>query len=55
MLVKIRDGGKYDFFAALAKTAILFLLVYGSVGGFLAAFEIAFHSGLCMLSCWPLC
>lgn len=54
MLVKIRDGGKYDFFAALAKTAILFLLVYGSVGGFLAAFEIAFHSGLCMLSLFVL-
>ena len=29
--------------------SLLFLLVYGAVGGFLAAFGIEFHSGLCML------
>lgn len=47
-LVKIQDNDKYDFFAALARTLVLFLIIYGSVGGFLVAFEIAFHSGLCM-------
>lgn len=48
-LVTIRDNDKYDFPAVLARTFILFSLVYGSVGGFLNAFEIAFHAGLCML------
>lgn len=43
------DGGGYDFFAALTRALLLFLLVYGAVGGFLAAFGIEFHSGLCML------
>lgn len=53
-LVKRQDNDKYDFFAALANTLILFLLVYGSVGGFLAAFEISFHSSLCMLALFVL-
>ena len=53
-LVKLPDSEKYDFFAALAKSLILFALVYGSVGGFLAAFEIEFHSGLLMLSLFVL-
>lgn len=48
-LVKIQTDDKYDFLAVLAKTLFLFMLVYGAIGGFLAAFEIAFHSGLCML------
>lgn len=49
-LAQTQDGGKYDFFAALARTFLLFLIVYGSVGGFLAAFEVEFHSGLCMFT-----
>lgn len=53
-LVKIGDGDKYDFIGVLTKTLILFSLVYGSVGGFLAAFEIAFHSSLCMLAFFAL-
>lgn len=53
-LVKRQDNDKYDFFAALTNALILFFLVYGSVGGFLAAFEIAFHSGLCMLTLFML-
>lgn len=48
-LVKTQDNEKYDFFAALTRTFLLFFLIYGSVGGFLAAFEIEFHSGSCML------
>ncbi|MDE5938154.1 MAG: DUF58 domain-containing protein [Lachnospiraceae bacterium] len=47
-LVKMPDHDKYDFFAVLAKTLVLFLIVYGSVGGFVAAFGIEFHSGLCI-------
>ncbi len=53
-LVKTADKDKYDFLAALTRTFLLFLLVYGAVGGFLAAFEIEFHSGLCMLTLFPL-
>lgn len=47
-LVKMQDNGKYDLAAAFAKSLILFSLVYGAVGGFLAAFEIDFHAGFCM-------
>lgn len=52
--VKTAADEKYDFFAVLAKTLFLFSLVYGAVGGFLAAFEIAFHSTLCMLALFVL-
>lgn len=47
-LVMINNNGRYNFFSALAKTLIIFLIIYGAVGGFLAAFEIEFNSGLCM-------
>lgn len=53
-LIKMQEKDKYDFFAALTKALIMFLLVYGSVGGFLAAFEIAFHSSLCILTLFAL-
>lgn len=53
-LVKRQDNDKYDFFAALTNTFILFMLVYGSVGGFLAAFDITFHSSLCMITLFTL-
>ena len=49
-LIRMQEKDKYDFLAALTKALIMFLLVYGSVGGFLAAFGIAFHSGLCMFA-----
>lgn len=52
--VKTQDNGKYDFFAALTRTLVLFLIIYGSVGGFLTAFGIAFHSGLCMSALFAL-
>lgn len=48
-LTEIRDREPYDFLAVLTRTLILFFLVYGSVGGFLAAFGIPFHASLCML------
>ena len=53
-LVKMPNHDKYDFFAVLAKTLVLFLIIYGSVGGFLAAFEIEFHSGLCIFAFFAL-
>lgn len=53
-LIRMQEKDKFDFFAALAKALIMFLLVYGSVGGFLAAFEIPFHSGLCILTLFVL-
>ncbi len=54
LLIKQRSGETYDFFAVLAKTFLLFSLVYGAVGGFLAAFEIKFHMGLCISSIFVL-
>ena len=48
-LVQVQESGKYHFFAALAKALLLFLLVYGAMGGFLSAFEIQYNNGLCML------
>ncbi|MDE7358994.1 MAG: DUF58 domain-containing protein, partial [Lachnospiraceae bacterium] len=53
-LVRIQDHDKYDFFAVLVKTLVLLLIIYGSVGGFLAAFEIEFHSGLCIFAFFAL-
>jgi len=52
--VRVQDNGKYDFLAVLAKSLILFCLVYGAVGGFLASFEIDFHAGVCMLALFAL-
>lgn len=48
-LVQVQESKKYDFFAALAKALLLFLLIYGALGGFLSAFEIEYNKGLCML------
>ena len=48
-LVQVQESRKYHFFAALAKALLLFLLVYGALGGFLSAFEIQYNNGLCML------
>lgn len=53
-LVKMQDHDKYDLFAVLAETLVLFLVIYGAVGGFLAAFDIAFHSGLCTFALFAL-
>jgi len=49
LLVQVQEKKSYDFFAALAKALLLFLLVYGALGGFLSAFEIEYNKGLCML------
>lgn len=48
-LVQVQESRKYDFFAALAKALLLFLLVYGALGGFLSAIQLDYNNGLCML------
>lgn len=48
-LVQVQENGRYNFFAALAKALLLFMLIYGALGGFLSAFEIEFNNGLCIL------
>lgn len=48
-LVRVQESRKYNFYAALAKALLLFLLIYGALGGFLSAFEIEYNNGLCML------
>lgn len=47
-LLPVQEKERYDFFAALAKALLLFILVYGTLGGFLSAFEIEYNKGLCM-------
>ena len=48
-LVQAQESRRYDYFAALAKALLLFLLVYGALGGFLSAYEMEYNNGLCML------
>lgn len=48
-LVQVQEKRKYDFFAALAKALLLILLVYGTLGGFLSAYEIEYNNGVCLL------
>lgn len=48
-LVQVQESKKYNFFAALAKALLLFMLIYGAIGGFLSALEIKYNNGMCML------
>lgn len=48
-LVQVQEVRRFDFFAALAKALLVFLLVYGAIGGFLSAFELEYNKGVCML------
>jgi len=49
----------FDLLAALSKALLLFMLAYGSIGGFLSAYHIEYARGLCMLVillfAWFLC
>ncbi len=47
-LARVQENDGYDFLAALAKALLVFLLVYGAIGGFLSAFDIEYNSGLCI-------
>ena len=48
-LVQVQESRKYNFFAALAKALLLFMLIYGAIGGFLSALGIKYNNGMCML------
>lgn len=47
-LHQIEAGHSFDMFAALAKALLLFMLVYGSLGGFLSAYGLEYNKGFCM-------
>ena len=49
ILSQVQESGKYNFFAALAKALLIFVLIYGALGGFLSAFDLKYNNGLCML------
>lgn len=53
-LVPAQERGEFDFFAALAKALLLFLLAYGALGGFLSAIEVEYNNSLCMLALFVL-
>lgn len=53
-LLPVKERQHYDWGAALAKAALVFVLVYGSIGGFLSAYEMAYHKGICMLGMFAL-
>lgn len=53
-LVQVPENREYDFFAALAKALLLFLLSYGALGGFLSAIDIEYNNGLCMVTLFVL-
>lgn len=47
-LLPAKEKARYDWKAAIAKAALVFLLVYGSIGGFLSAYEIEFQKEQCI-------
>ncbi len=47
-LLKLDESGRHWFWTAIARALLLFLLLYGALGGFLSAFEIEYNNGLCM-------
>ncbi|MCM1090980.1 MAG: transglutaminase-like domain-containing protein [Butyrivibrio sp.] len=48
-LVRVQEERSFDFFAALTKALLVFLIIYGALGGFLSAFEMEYNKGVCML------
>lgn len=48
-LLQTKERPRYDIKAALAKATLVFALVYGSIGGFLSAYEIAYQKEQCIL------
>lgn len=48
-LLQTKERPRYDMKAALAKATLVFALVYGSIGGFLSAYEIAYQKEQCIL------
>lgn len=48
-LLPAKEKARYDWKAAVAKAALVFLLVYGSIGGFLSAYEMDYQSEQCIV------
>lgn len=48
-LLPAKEKARYDWKAAAAKAAFVFLLVYGSIGGFLSAYEMDYQREQCIL------
>lgn len=48
-LLPAKEKARYDWKAAAAKAALVFLLVYGSIGGFLSAYEMDYQREQCIL------
>lgn len=46
-LNEVTDKKKYDVVAALAKAALVFMLSYGAVGGFLSAYAMSYNRVTC--------
>lgn len=49
-LLQTKERPRYDMKAALAKATLVFALVYGSIGGFLSAYEISYQKEQCILA-----
>ena len=48
-LLETQEKQRYDWKAATAKALLVFVLVYGSIGGFLSAYEIEYQKEECIL------
>ena len=48
-LLDAKEKQRYDWKAATAKALLVFMLVYGALGGFLSAYEMEFQKEECML------
>ncbi|MCM1104368.1 MAG: transglutaminase-like domain-containing protein [Clostridium sp.] len=48
-LLEAKEKPRYDWKAAAAKALLVFVLVYGSIGGFLSAYEMEYQKEQCIL------
>lgn len=53
-LSEVKEKPRFCFWAALANAALVFLLVYGTLGGFLSAYDCSYNAGLCMFALFAL-
>lgn len=53
-LSEVKEKPRFCFWAALANAALVFLLVYGTLGGVLSAYDCSYNAGLCMFALFAL-
>lgn len=53
-LSEVKEKPRFCFWAALANAALVFLLVYGTLGGVLSAYDCSYNAGLCMFTLFAL-